>query len=511
MNRRKPRFYGIRSSRAFVCIVVSLAVFTDAYTYGKASMSWVDCLNILIRSDEKGLVIPILPFALRELANVLEQDLQRWTSILLAMYGAGAMIGAPVTAYWADRSVSRNIVFLSGLMILAASVVAFTIGHSITILMAARFIQGASAASVYSVGTVIIADAFADRGMGVVMGVLDMSMASGTVLGPAVGGLVYHYYGYRAVFLSAYLLIAIDLALRILMSDQKHENDVEQQGHDHHSGAKNPPHTENLQIGIIDETTSLGSSHKTYGAIMRDPSSVTSGALSASASVTSATVVVGPLSEGSLPPRRSSMIELLLIPRMQVCLLGDFMENALLTGLESVLPLRIKIIFGYNSKEVALILLMLAIPLFGGPLVGHLADKYGPKRLVVFGFVSLLPLLVSLRIITQPGFEHLVLLRVLLLMIGTCFNAILTPLFLDVTYLVDERADKSSQCGLKPKKEYAQAYALMSVACASGCLCGPLLGGLEDYIGWSSLTLSAGLVCALCAIPSFLFLGKEID
>ncbi|KAL8791582.1 MAG: hypothetical protein Q9195_005846 [Heterodermia aff. obscurata] len=468
------------------------------------------CRNILTWNGYQGLVIPILPFALGEIADVLEQDLQQWTSILLAAYGAGAIIGAPITSFWAERSGSRRTVFFSGLIALAASMVAFSIGRSMIILIVGRFIQGASAASVTSVGIAIAADAFTDQGMGLLMGVIELSMALGTISGPVVGGLLYHYNGYRFVFLSAYILIALDLAFRLVMLERNREDCLDPRNHSPQPRLESPAYIDYSQRGSIDETSSIASSYSTYGAILNDSSSVTDVSLSASPSVTSTRdVMQDPLSETSSEPQHSPMIELLLTPRMQVCLLGDFMYNVILNGLESVLPLQIKMVFGYNSKEVALILLMLAIPSFGGLAVGYLGDKFGPRRLVCLGFAGLAPLLVSLRIMGQPNFDQVILLCTLLFMIGGCLTLVITPLFMDVTYLVDERAARLQHCGTRPKKAYAQAYAMMSVACACGSLCGPLLGGLVDYLGWRSWTLGAGFLCALTSLPCILFLGGK--
>lgn len=398
--------------------------------------------------------------------------------------------------------------FLSGLMILAASMLAFFIGHSITILVVGRLVQGASAASVHSIGTAILADAFTDQGMGLAMGVLDLSMALGTVSGPVVGGLVYHYYGYRAVFLSSFILIALDLALRLLMLERDREDPLDPRSHDHQPGLKNQQDTVYSPSGSNNETSSLGSSHATYGATTNNADV----APSASWSVDHGTDAARKsLSEISLHPPRSPTIELLLMPRMQMCLLGDFVENVIITGLESALPLQLKTLLGYNSKDVALVLMMLAMPSFGGPLVGYIGDRYGPRRLVFLGFAGLSPLLVMLRIMAQPNFEQVNLLCVLLLMVGVCLNVVLTPLFLEVTYLVDERAAELQHRTMGSRRVHAQAYALMGVACASGSSCGPLLGGLKDYVGWTSLTLGAGLMCGFCAILSCLVFGRKID
>ncbi|KAI4221942.1 MAG: hypothetical protein LQ349_007724 [Xanthoria aureola] len=462
MNETRSTYRDFRSSRILVCIVVSLAVFTDTYTFG--------------------VVIPILPFALREVAHVFEQDIQQWTSILLAAYGAGAITGALVTGYWADHGGSRRMAFLGGLVILAASMLAFLIGHSIIILIIARLIQGASTASVTSVGTAILADAFADHGMGMAMGFLDLPMALGTVSGPVV-------------------------ALRLLVLERDREHQPDSQSHDHRAGLKDRQDTAYSPSRSINETSSLSPSHATYGATMDNSGNVADVTPPAGSSVNQVKdAAQESLSEMPIHPRRSATLELLLMPRMQVCLLGDFMENVIISGLEAVLPLQLKTLLGYNSKDVALVVMMLAIPTFGGPLVGYLGERYGPRRLISLGFAGLSPLLVTLRIMAQPNFDQVKLLCVLLVMIGVCLNVVLTPLFLEVTNLVDERA-----AVVGSRKVYTQAYALMGIACASGSSCGPLLGGLKDYVGWRSLTLGAGLICAFCAIVSFLVLGRKTN
>ena len=68
------KWHRFRSSKRFIYIVVNLAVFTDAYLYG--------------------LIIPVLPFALSDFADVPSQDLQKWIAILLGAYGAGLIIGS---------------------------------------------------------------------------------------------------------------------------------------------------------------------------------------------------------------------------------------------------------------------------------------------------------------------------------------------------------------------------------------------------------------------------------
>ena len=67
-----------------------------------------------------------------------------------------------------------------------------------------RLVQGASSAIVHTVGMAILADTVGQEGVGPAMGLVGMSIALGVLIGPVVGGVLYHSYGYLAVFISAY-------------------------------------------------------------------------------------------------------------------------------------------------------------------------------------------------------------------------------------------------------------------------------------------------------------------
>ncbi|KAL9641037.1 MAG: hypothetical protein Q9204_000390 [Flavoplaca sp. TL-2023a] len=354
------------------------------------------------------------------------------------------IVGALVTGYWADHDGSKRMAFLGGLMILAVSMLAFLIGHSMIIFVVARLVQGASTASVNSIGTAIYADAFTDQGLGLAMGVLDLSMTLGLVSGPVIGGLMYHYHGYRAVLTSAFVLIALDLALRLLVLERDREAYLDPRSHDEEEpGFRDRQDITYLPSANVDETSSLGSSQASYGTITKDSDSVLDVTSSPCRSA-SGTADTAPkrLSDTQPYPRRSPTIELLLTPRLQVCLLGDFMVNVITTGLESVLPLQLKILLGYNSEEVALVLLMLVIPSFGGPLVGYIAGRYGPRPMISVGFAGLSPLLMLLRVTGQADFEQVKLLRFLLVMIGVCLNAVLTPVFVEFVRTLTGRVER---------------------------------------------------------------------
>ena len=403
-----------------------------------------------------------------------------------------------VVGYYADHNESRKGPYLLGLIFLAISTVAISLSRTTGIFFVGRLIQGASSASVHAVGMAILADTVGDAGAGAAMGFITMMMALGAVFGPMVGGLLYHNFGYFAVFFSAYGLVAVDVALRLLMVERNARNqrtditgdtqsygtfvedsipescfpvlDGHGQQHDEHH-PKSPPSPSSLHISF-DSTK---------------PSQL----------------------DGQIA-KRHPMLELLATPRMLAAILGDFMQSLVLTGLETILPLRIKIVFHYNSQNVAFVFLVLAIPYMAGPYIGKLGDIYGPKAIVSAGFAILMPLVILLRLIDHFEAGQVALLCVLLFAIGIALNMILAPVWSDTIYLVNEKATKDPGI-FGNKGAYAQAFGLMNMAYAIGSVIGPLLGGwLMEKVGWSWITLGAGILSGICVIPCIMYTGGRL-
>ena len=78
-SERPPTLLNYRTSTAFITATVAFAIFTDIFVYG--------------------IIVPVIPFALTERAGIPESDIQYWTSILLAIYGAALLVTAPVCGW----------------------------------------------------------------------------------------------------------------------------------------------------------------------------------------------------------------------------------------------------------------------------------------------------------------------------------------------------------------------------------------------------------------------------
>lgn len=139
-----------RSKRVFIIATVAVGLFTDLFLYG--------------------LVVPVLPFMLKERLDIPDQDVQTYVSGLLAAY-AGASVLSSLPAGWiADRTNSRQAPFLCGLTALLLATIMLAVGQSIAALVVARILQGISAAVVWTIGLAMVLDTVGAENLGKVIG-----------------------------------------------------------------------------------------------------------------------------------------------------------------------------------------------------------------------------------------------------------------------------------------------------------------------------------------------------
>lgn len=96
------------------------------------------------------------------------------------------------------------------------------VGNSITLLVVGRLLQGVSAAVVATVGLAMMVDTVGQKDIGQAVGWVSLSMSIALLVAPVLGGVVYAMAGYYAVYYTAFALIAVDVALRLMMIEKKH-------------------------------------------------------------------------------------------------------------------------------------------------------------------------------------------------------------------------------------------------------------------------------------------------
>ncbi|CBX93809.1 hypothetical protein LEMA_P034830.1 [Plenodomus lingam JN3] len=125
-----------RSNTFFIVLTVGMGAFVDFFLYA--------------------LLVPVLPFMLKDRVGVPDDHIQTTISNLLAIYAAASVIMSPIAGFLADKfSSSRQLPFVCGLILLLLATVLLAVGQSIAVLAIARFLQGASGGVVWTIGMAI--------------------------------------------------------------------------------------------------------------------------------------------------------------------------------------------------------------------------------------------------------------------------------------------------------------------------------------------------------------------
>jgi MFS family permease len=445
-----------------------------------------------------GIVVPVLPFALTKRSGVKPDQVQTWISIFLAVYGAALLAAAPVFGWVADRSSSRRMPLLFGLLALGGSTAMLCVGDSIGMLAAGRVLQGVSAAVVWVVGLALLVDTVGSEGVGQAMGYIGLSMSLAILLAPLLGGIVFDTAGYYAVFAMAFGLIVLDILLRLFMIEKK----VAVRWLPEAAPARVP--TETAKDGKNDAEAQRQS---TATDIELAP---TAGASRLSNRVESEAEPL-PVEQPSRLTRLPPVLYLFTSRRILNALWACMIQASLLTAFDSMLPLFVRDTFHWNSIGAGLIFLPIVIVSFLGPPIGYASDRVGPRWFATAGFIIACPFLILLRLVDTNTIQQKVLLCALLALFGTAMTLVLTPMMAEITYAVDNKAQRHPPGFFGKNGAYAQAYSLFNMAWAGGCLVGPLIGGLiNQRAGWGTATLVLGLISIITAVPTAIWTGGSI-
>jgi multidrug resistance protein len=164
----------IRSSRAAAVAFVTLATFADIVAYS--------------------ICVPVLPDFARRLGASPAQ-----IGLMFASFGVTLLaISVPMGAV-SDRT-GRKLPLVAGMLTLAGSTMMFATADSLTMLFAARMIQGAADGVTWVVGFALIADCYGEEDRGRVMGYVMSGTSFGIIVGPSIGGWLYQAGGVALPF-----------------------------------------------------------------------------------------------------------------------------------------------------------------------------------------------------------------------------------------------------------------------------------------------------------------------
>jgi len=359
--------------------------------------------------------------------------------VLFASFGLTVLaVSVPMGAA-SDRG-GRKTPLVAGAIVLVGSTLLFAYADSLGWLFAGRLLQGAADAVTWVVGFALIADLYGPAERGKIMGLVLAGSNFGLMIGPSLGGWLYEAGGLRLPFLVVAALGAVAAAglawLRI----------PEPPGGEASARLSSQARSE-TPAADRSQWAAAGESGLQILAAWRVPE-VRSCA---------AAVVVAGGTIGMLEP----VLSLFLSYEM---------------GLP---PSRIGVVFGVAAAAATLL----------HPLVGHLADRLGARRLTTVGLVAMA---LALPLVSQIGsFETAVGVYVLQ---AVAIAIVATP---SLAYM----AEAISSGGIR---SFGVAYGVYNFAWALGLLVGPGTGGfLYERLGlrvlsiaWAPLALAAAFVVA---------------
>lgn len=180
-----------------------------------AKQHWKPLIPLCAGAAMLLLDVTIVNVALPQTAEELHAgftDLQ-WIIDIYVLVLAALLLGA---GSMADRFGRRRF-YAAGLAVFGSASLACGLAPSPLVLIAARAVQGMSAACLFATAPALLNDTYQGRARGMAFGIWGGVSAAAAAAGPVVGGVLTHYLGWRSIFLVNVPVsaVALVLALRV--------------------------------------------------------------------------------------------------------------------------------------------------------------------------------------------------------------------------------------------------------------------------------------------------------
>ncbi len=144
------------------------------------------------------LVVPFLPFFIRELGVTDPDELARWSGLVFSGPFVLSFIATPIWGALGDRYGRKNMV-VRAIFGLAVSQLLVGFSQDVIQLFIFRIVQGAISGFIASSLALVSTNTPREK-VGYALGLMQSASAGGMVLGPFVGGLLADLIGYREIF-----------------------------------------------------------------------------------------------------------------------------------------------------------------------------------------------------------------------------------------------------------------------------------------------------------------------
>lgn len=188
--------------------------------------SWRKNLYVLCGTQFLGmmgmnLVVPFLPFFIRELGITNPDELARWSGLAFSGTFMTAFIATPFWTALGDRH-GRKLMVVRALFGLTISQLLIGLSQDVVQLFLFRLVQGALSGFIAAT-LALVSTTTPPEKIGFALGMLQSATAAGTVIGPFVGGILADLTGYREIFFIVSGLCFIAAIVVILQVREVHD------------------------------------------------------------------------------------------------------------------------------------------------------------------------------------------------------------------------------------------------------------------------------------------------
>ncbi|MEL6360647.1 MAG: TCR/Tet family MFS transporter [Pseudomonadota bacterium] len=164
---------------------------------GKNALAFI-FITVMLNMIGFGVIIPVMPQLLQEITGQGVAEAARWGGILSATYALMQFIFSPIMGGLSDQFGRRPVILFS-LLIYSLDFLLLALAPTVAILLLARMIAGAFAAT-FTTANAYIADISPPEKRAANFGLVGAAFGLGFIIGPAIGGYLGEQYGARAPF-----------------------------------------------------------------------------------------------------------------------------------------------------------------------------------------------------------------------------------------------------------------------------------------------------------------------
>ncbi len=154
---------------------------------------------------------PFLPYYIQELGVTEPDKIKLYTGILSAVTGAATGLVAPIWGMMSDRW-GRKLMLLRAMLCASAIIAGMGLATRVEHLIVLRLAQGIFTGTV-AAAAILVASGTPSNSLSYALGFLSSSTFIGYSIGPAIGGFIAEYVGYRTSFYIGGILMLFDFFL----------------------------------------------------------------------------------------------------------------------------------------------------------------------------------------------------------------------------------------------------------------------------------------------------------